>query len=88
MAQPKLVLEDEPTLGLAPLMARQIFELIGSLIEGGLTLLRGRAGRVTQSLEMPHNTLTSSKTAASPPKAQHARGIADDPRIRQAYLGL
>ena len=35
MAQPKMMLLDEPTLGLAPLIANQMFELIARLVEAG-----------------------------------------------------
>jgi branched-chain amino acid transport system ATP-binding protein len=85
MAQPKLVLLDEPTLGLAPLMSRQIFELIGSLVDGGLTLLLAEQD-VYQSLNAAQQAyvIENGRVAAEGP----ARAIAEDPRIRQAYLGL
>ncbi len=85
MAQPKLVLLDEPTLGLAPLMAQQIFELIAALVEGGLTLLLAEQD-VHQSLNAAQHAyvIENGRVAAEGP----ARTIADDPRIRQAYLGL
>jgi branched-chain amino acid transport system ATP-binding protein len=85
MAQPKLVLLDEPTLGLAPLMARQIFELIGALVASGLTLLLAEQD-VHQSLNTAQHAyvIENGRVAAEGP----ARTIADDPRIRQAYRGL
>jgi len=85
MAQPKLVLLDEPTLGLAPLMSRQIFELIGALVESGLTLLLAEQD-VVQSINAAQHAyvIENGRVAAEGP----ARTIADDPRIRQAYLGL
>ena len=39
MAKPTVMLLDEPTLGLSPLMSHQIFDLVKRLVEGGLTLL-------------------------------------------------
>lgn len=39
MARPKLIMIDEPSLGLAPLMVEEVFSLLRSLKDGGLTLL-------------------------------------------------
>ena len=39
MAHPRLLLLDEPTLGLAPLACRQVFDLLGRLNAGGLAVL-------------------------------------------------
>jgi len=39
MAEPEILLMDEPTLGLAPLLADVVFNLIGTLRDSGLTLL-------------------------------------------------
>ena len=85
MAQPRLMLLDEPTLGLSPLMARQIFELVGTLVRDGLTLLLAEQD-VRQSLHAAEHAyvIENGRVAAEGP----ADAIADDPRIRQAYLGL
>lgn len=85
MAQPRLMLLDEPTLGLSPLMARQIFELAQRLVADGLTLLLAEQD-VFQSLNAAEHAyvIENGRVAAEGP----ARQIADDPRIRQAYLGL
>jgi len=39
MSKPKLLMLDEPSLGLAPVIVDQIFELIARLRDGGLTIL-------------------------------------------------
>jgi branched-chain amino acid transport system ATP-binding protein len=39
MARPKLLIFDEPSLGLAPIIVEQVFDLIEKLISGGLTVL-------------------------------------------------
>ena len=39
MARPKLLLLDEPTLGLAPMVVDQIFEIVAELVAEGLTIL-------------------------------------------------
>jgi branched-chain amino acid transport system ATP-binding protein len=85
MAQPRLMLLDEPTLGLSPLMSRQIFELVQRLVADGLTLLLAEQD-VFQSLNAAERAyvIENGRVAAEGP----ARAIADDPRIKQAYLGL
>ena len=85
MAQPRLMLLDEPTLGLSPLMSHEIFRLAGRLVEDGLTLLLAEQD-VHKSLEVAQHAyvVENGRIAAHGP----ATGIADDPRIRQAYLGL
>ena len=85
MAQPRLMLLDEPTLGLSPLMSRQIFELVQRLVADGLTLLLAEQD-VFQSLNAAEHAyvVENGRVAAEGP----AREIAADPRIKQAYLGL
>jgi len=79
------MLLDEPTLGLSPLMARQIFLLVRRLVEDGLTLLLAEQD-VQQTLAASNQAyvVENGRIAAQGP----AQDIADDPRIRQAYLGL
>ena len=85
MAQPTLMLLDEPTLGLSPLMARQIFQLVGQLLGDGLTLLLAEQD-VQQTLAASQHAyvVENGRIAAQGP----AEAIAGDPRIKQAYLGL
>ena len=85
MAQPTLMLLDEPTLGLAPVMSQQIFELVLRLVADGLTLLLAEQD-VQRSLEVAQHAyvIENGRVAAQGP----AREIGSDPRIKQAYLGL
>jgi branched-chain amino acid transport system ATP-binding protein len=85
MAEPRLMLLDEPTLGLSPLMSREIFRLVERLVEDGLTLLLAEQD-VQKSLDVARHAyvVENGRIAAHGPAAD----IADDPRIRQAYLGL
>ena len=85
MAQPRLMLLDEPTLGLAPAMALQIFALIRRLHESGLALLLAEQD-VARTLELAAHAyvIENGRVATAGPAA----AVADDPRIRQAYLGL
>ena len=85
MAKPKLMLLDEPTLGLSPLMSHQIFELVRRLVEGGLTLLLAEQD-VRKALNVAGHAyvIENGRVAAEGP----AGDIAADPRVKKAYLGL
>jgi branched-chain amino acid transport system ATP-binding protein len=85
MAEPRLMLLDEPTLGLAPVMALEIFALVRRLSAEGLTLLLAEQD-VQRTLEVASHAyvVENGRIAAEGPAAR----IAGDPRIRQAYLGL
>lgn len=84
MSRPKLLLLDEPSLGLAPIIVREIFTTIRKLRENGMTILlvEQNAKLALQSadrgyvLEAGEITITGSGPA-----------LADDQRVRQAYLG-
>ncbi len=85
MAQPRLMLLDEPTLGLSPLMSTTIFQLVRRLVGEGLTLLLAEQD-VRQSLAASTRAYVVENGRVA------AEGAADelmhDPRIRKAYLGL
>ena len=85
MSQPKLMLLDEPTLGLSPLMSTTIFELVRQLVGEGLTLLLAEQD-VRQSLAVSTRAyvVENGRVAAEGP----ADELMHDPRIRKAYLGL
>jgi branched-chain amino acid transport system ATP-binding protein len=85
MAQPRLMLLDEPTLGLAPVLALQIFELVRRLASEGLTLLLAEQD-VRRTLEVAHQAyvIENGRVAAEGAASE----IGGDPRIKQAYLGL
>jgi branched-chain amino acid transport system ATP-binding protein len=85
MAQPRLMLLDEPTLGLSPLMSHQIFDLVTRLVEGGLTLLLAEQD-VRKALNVAGQAyvIENGRVAAQ----GSASAIAADPRVKTAYLGL
>jgi branched-chain amino acid transport system ATP-binding protein len=85
MAEPKLMLLDEPTLGLAPVMALEIFALVRRLSAEGLTLLLAEQD-VQRTLEVASQAYVVENGRIAAEGA--AADIAGDPRIRQAYLGL
>ncbi len=84
MAEPRLLLLDEPSLGLAPLVVEEIFALIARLKAGGKTILV-----VEQNAQMALEiadyayVLESGKVKLSGPAAT----VAADPMVLEAYLG-
>jgi branched-chain amino acid transport system ATP-binding protein len=84
MAKPKLLLMDEPSLGLAPLMAREIFRVSGQLREHGTTILLVEQN-AHSALELADRAyvLESGQVAF----AGKASDLANDERVQKAYLG-
>jgi branched-chain amino acid transport system ATP-binding protein len=85
MAEPKLLILDEPSLGLSPLMVEDMFAMILRISGEGVTVLLVEQN-VVQSLDIAHRAyvLENGAFALSGP----ARELAADPRLKQAYLGL
>jgi branched-chain amino acid transport system ATP-binding protein len=85
MAEPKLLILDEPSLGLSPLMVEDMFGMIARISAEGVTVLLVEQN-VVQSLDIAHRAyvLENGAFALSGP----ARELAADPRLKQAYLGL
>ena len=85
MAEPRVLLLDEPSLGLAPVMAQHIFEIIEELRRTGLTILLAEQD-VHRTLEVSDHAyvLESGEIALNGPSAQ----MINDPGIQEAYLGL
>jgi branched-chain amino acid transport system ATP-binding protein len=84
MAKPRLLLMDEPSLGLAPLMAREIFRVSGQLRERGTTILV-----VEQNA---HAALTLADRAYVMESGRvvlegKASDLVNDERVQKAYLG-
>jgi branched-chain amino acid transport system ATP-binding protein len=84
MAKPKLLLMDEPSLGLAPLMAREIFRVSGQLREHGTTILLVEQN-AHAALELADRAyvLESGRVACE----GAAKELAGDERVQKAYLG-
>jgi branched-chain amino acid transport system ATP-binding protein len=84
MARPKLLLLDEPSLGLAPMIVLKIFEVIRDLNRGGMSVLLVEQN-ARQALKLAHRGYvmeTGSITATD-----RAEVLLNDPRIQAAYLG-
>jgi branched-chain amino acid transport system ATP-binding protein len=85
MIRPRLLLLDEPSLGLSPRLAREIFDVIARLnAEGTTILLVEQNARRALALASRAYVLETGRVVVSGP----ARELAADPRIRAAYLGL
>ena len=85
MARPKLLMLDEPSLGLAPLLIKNIFETVRKIADQGTTVLLVEQD-VKHSLSLSHRgyVLEHGRTVMEGP----ARELLDNPHIRTAYLGL
>ncbi|MDK9723834.1 MAG: ABC transporter ATP-binding protein [Sterolibacteriaceae bacterium MAG5] len=84
MGRPKLLLLDEPSMGLAPLMVQKVFEVIRNVAAQGVTILL-----VEQNAKLALETcgrgyvMESGKITL----ADTAANLLADPRVRAAYLG-
>jgi branched-chain amino acid transport system ATP-binding protein len=85
MARPKLLLLDEPTLGLAPIMAAHIFSTIRRLNQDGLSIFVAEQD-VRHALDTAHTAYVIENGRIVMTGA--GGELANDPRVRQAYLGL
>ncbi|MFC4054169.1 ABC transporter ATP-binding protein [Actinomadura syzygii] len=84
MAKPKLLLLDEPSLGLSPLLVREVFAMIRALAADGQTVLLVEQN-VAQGLAVADRgyVLTAGRVTASGPAAD----LAEDPSLLRGYLG-
>jgi len=85
MLQPRLILLDEPSLGLAPLLVRQIFEIIKEINRKGIAVLLVEQN-VQRSLEMAEEAFVLENGRITL-KGKGQDLLADD-HVKRAYLGL
>ncbi len=85
MSRPKLLLLDEPSMGLAPRIVEQIFATIRALRERGVTMLlvEQNAFSALQIADRGY-VLESGRIVLE----GEARTLLADPRVQEAYLGL
>ncbi|MBN8873824.1 MAG: ABC transporter ATP-binding protein [Rhodospirillales bacterium] len=85
MGQPRLLILDEPSLGLSPRLTEDLFSLIATLHQDGLSILLVEQN-VVQSLAIARRAfvIEHGHVALSAAAAQ----LTEDPRLRAAYLGL
>ena len=85
MARPVLLMLDEPSLGLAPIFVRRLFETIEALNQGGVTILLVEQN-IAQTLKIAHYAYVLQTGAVK----MEGRGqdLVNDPNFQQAFLGL
>jgi branched-chain amino acid transport system ATP-binding protein len=84
MSRPRLLLLDEPTLGLAPLIVRQIFDILRQLNDGGMTivLIEQNAHQALRLSEYAY-ILENGRIVLEGPSAV----LITDPSVERSYLG-
>ena len=83
LARPSLLMLDEPSLGLAPLVTARIFEIIRELKREGMTVLL-----VEQNARQALRLADRSYVLETGEVVLQGTGLADHPRVREAYLGV
>ena len=84
MAEPKLLLLDEPSMGLSPIMVETIFDVVRSLSAGGMTiLLVEQNARLALQMSDRAYVMESGLITLS----GSGKELLEDPRVRAAYLG-
>jgi branched-chain amino acid transport system ATP-binding protein len=85
MAEPRLLILDEPSLGLSPLLVEELFALIRRLNSEGITLLLVEQN-VMQSLEVASRAYILENGAFV--LQGSSADIRENPKLKRAYLGL
>ena len=85
MSRPKLLMLDEPSMGLAPMLIAQIFDIISEIAEQGTTILvveqnaKQALSRSDRAYVLETGSIVKTGTGAA---------LLDDPTVREAYLGV
>lgn len=85
MSRPKLLLLDEPSMGLAPMLIQQIFTIISEIAEQGTTILvveqnaKQALSRADRAYVLETGRIVKTGTGTA---------LLDDPSVREAYLGV
>jgi branched-chain amino acid transport system ATP-binding protein len=84
MARPKVLLMDEPSMGLSPIMVDKIFEVVDTIHKQGTTILlvEQNASRALALANRGYVMESGEVTMSGP-----AQKLLDDPKVRAAYLG-
>ena len=84
LSQPKLLLLDEPSMGLAPIIVQQIFDIVKKVSAQGVTiLLVEQNARLALEISQRGYVMESGRITMSGP----ADELLNDARVRNAYLG-
>lgn len=84
MSKPKLLLLDEPSMGLSPILVNEIFDIIKEINKDGVTVLlvEQNANKALSIANRAYVLETGSVTISG-----DAKEVADNPKVREAYLG-
>src|SRR5450432_382751 len=84
MSRPKLLLLDEPSMGLAPLMVQKVFETVLAIASEGVTiLLIEQNAKLALEVSDRGYVMESGEVTLS----GDAKSLLSDPKVREAYLG-
>ncbi|GAB3627784.1 ABC transporter ATP-binding protein [Pandoraea terrae] len=84
MSQPKLLLLDEPSMGLSPIMVEKIFEVVRTISGEGVTVLLVEQN-ARLALQAAHRGYVMDSGLVT--MTGDAKDMLDDPKVRAAYLG-
>jgi branched-chain amino acid transport system ATP-binding protein len=84
MSEPKLLLLDEPSMGLAPQMVARIFEIVREIAKQGVTILLVEQNALL-ALELAHRGYVMESGQIS--LSGSGRELLSNPAVREAYLG-
>ncbi|WP_455683123.1 ABC transporter ATP-binding protein [Thomasclavelia sp.] len=84
MSRPKLLLLDEPSMGLSPILVNEIFEIIKEINNDGVTifLVEQNANKALSIANRAYVLETGNVIVSG-----NANDVANDPKVREAYLG-
>ncbi len=84
MARPRVLLLDEPSMGLSPIMVDKVFEVVGDIHKQGVTVLLVEQN-ASRALALANRgyVMDSGEITMS----GDAKALLDDPKVRAAYLG-
>ena len=84
MSQPKIILMDEPSMGLSPVLVQEVFSIIGTMHELGITiLLVEQNAKMALAIADRAYVLENGRITMS----GSARDLLHDDKVRKAYLG-
>ena len=81
MSRPKLLLLDEPSMGLSPILVNEIFEIIKEINDDGVTIFLVEQN-ANKALDRAYVLETGNVIVSG-----NASDVANDPKVREAYLG-
>jgi branched-chain amino acid transport system ATP-binding protein len=85
MSRPRMLLMDEPSMGIAPILVLRIFDAVRELNQQGMTVLLVEQN-ARQALKLAHRgyVLENGRIVMTAPAAQ----LAESDEVRKAYLGV